>query len=72
MTGDTDQNSPVKVKFVRVERLVNPLTMGGRDAPYFRFYQPCSHLALPSSNGHRANENVPMHKGTFPRVIHQR
>lgn len=40
MTDDTDQNSPVKVKFARVERLVNPLTMGGQDSPYFRSTSP--------------------------------
>ncbi|KOS41884.1 hypothetical protein ACN38_g7227 [Penicillium nordicum] len=34
-TDDTDQNSPVKVKFARVECLVNPLTMGGQNSPYF-------------------------------------
>lgn len=33
MTDDTDQNSPVKVKFARVESLVNPLTMGGQNSP---------------------------------------
>lgn len=42
MTGDTDQNSP-DVKFARVERLVNPLTMDGQDPPYFPVFQPCSH-----------------------------
>jgi hypothetical protein len=32
MTGDTDQNPP-DVKFARVERLVNRLTMGGQSPP---------------------------------------
>lgn len=39
-TDDTDQNSLVEVKFARVECLVNPLTMGGQNSPYFRSTSP--------------------------------